>query len=430
VDRYAEFHWGVATRGLVCGNFDAMSALKGPCRSMPRPRIAVVSPFIDKRHGTERSVAECIQRLSSEYEIHVYSHRVEDVDLEKITWHRIPALPGPHLLGFTWWFLANHLWRWWDRRFRGLTPEIIFSPGINCLDANAIQVHIVFAERREQMRDQLLFLRSPWNTWHEILHRRIYYSLISFLERRIYPRPGVSLVVVSRKTADDLSRFYGRTSNVQVAYHGLDLERFQPARRAALRDGARRQLSLSNGDFAVLLIGNDWKCKGLACLLNAVGHLGDSNLTILVVGRDNPAPFQDAIQAHGLTDRVRFLPPRPDVEFYYAVADAYASPTLEDSFGLPPAEAMACGLPVITSRAAGVSELIHSGQDGFVLEQPSDFLGLARILQKLVKDPQLRDEIAEKAVTTARKLTWENTAAHIRASWEQARTERAPDPAK
>ena len=81
---------------------------------MPRPRIAVVSPFIDKRHGTERRVAECVQRLAGEYEIHVYSNRVEDVDLDKITWHRIPALPGPHLFGYLWWFLANHLWRWRD----------------------------------------------------------------------------------------------------------------------------------------------------------------------------------------------------------------------------------------------------------------------------------------------------------------------------
>jgi UDP-glucose:(heptosyl)LPS alpha-1,3-glucosyltransferase len=397
---------------------------------MPKPRVAIVSPFIDKRHGTERSVAECIERLSGEYEIHVYSHRVEDLDLDTITWHRIPALPGPHLLGYSWWFLANHLWRWWDRRFRGLIPALVFSPGINCLDADVIQVHVVFAQLREHMREQLLFQRSPWNTWHEILHRRIYYSLISSLERRIYPRPGIPLIAVSYKTAGDLSRFYGRTSNVQVAYHGLDLERFGPARRAALRDGARKQFSLSPGDFALLLIGNDWKSKGLPCLINAVGHLGDSNLTILVVGRDNPAPFQDAIRAHGLMDRVRFLPPRPDVEFYYAAADVYASPTLEDSFGLPPAEAMACGLPVVTSRAAGVSELIHSGEDGFILEQPSDYLGLAKILQQLVKDPQLRGRIAEKAVITANKLTWENTAAHIRAAWEQARVERASRPKK
>jgi glycosyltransferase involved in cell wall biosynthesis len=392
---------------------------------MARSRIAVVSPFIDKRHGTERSVAECLQRLSSEYEIHVYSQRVEDLDLDTITWHRIPACPGPHLLGFSWWFLANHFWRWRDRKFHGLVPKIVFSPGINCLDADVIHVHVVFAQLQEHMREQLMFQRSPWNTWHEILHRRIYYSLISFLERRIYPQPLVPLVVVSHKTAADLARFYGRTSNVDVAYHGIDLQRFNPLRRAALREDARQQLSLSAGNFAVLLIGNDWKSKGLPCLINAVGHLGEPNVAVLVVGRDNPAPFQDAIREHGLMGRVRFLPPRPDVEFYYAAADTYASPTLEDSFGLPPAEAMACGLTVVTSRAAGVSELIHTGEDGFVLEDPSDFLSLSEILQQLLNDPQLRGRIGERAVATASQLTWENTATHIRAAWEQARKGRA-----
>ena len=392
---------------------------------MPRPRIAVVSPFLDKRHGTERSVAECLQRLSSEYEIHVYSQRVEDLDLHTITWHRIPALPGPHILGFSWWFLANHFWRWRDRKFHGLVPEIVFSPGINCLDADVIHVHVVFAQLREHMKEQLLFQRSPWNTWHEILHRRIYYSLISLLERRVYPQPDVPLVVVSHKTAADLARLYGRTSNVDVAYHGIDLQRFDPRRRAALREDARQLLSLSADNFAVLLIGNDWKSKGLPCLINAVGRLGDPNVVVLVVGRDNPAPFQNAIREHGLMGRVRFLPPRPDVEFYYAAADAYASPTLEDSFGLPPAEAMACGLPVITSRAAGVSELIHTGEDGFVLEDPSDFVSLSTILGQLLNDPVLRGRIAERAVATASQLTWENTAARIRAAWEEARRERS-----
>jgi UDP-glucose:(heptosyl)LPS alpha-1,3-glucosyltransferase len=288
-----------------------------------------------------------------------------------------------------------------------------------------IHVHVVFAQLQEHMREQLMFQRSPWNTWHEILHRRIYYSLISFLERQIYPRPRVPLVVVSHKTAADLVRFYGRTSDVDVAYHGIDLRRFDPLRRAALREDARQQLSLSAENFAVLLIGNDWKSKGLPCLINAVGHLGDPTVAILVVGRDNPAPFQNAIREHGLMGRVRFLPPRTDVEFYYAAADTYASPTLEDSFGLPPAEAMACGLPVVTSRAAGVSELIHTGEDGFVLEDPLDFLSLSKILQQLLNDAALRGRIAKQAVATASQLTWENTTAHIRAAWEEARRERA-----
>jgi len=120
------------------GRGDQARRFLGPRRPMSKPRIAVVSPFIDKRHGTERAVAECVQRLAGDYDIHVYSTRVEDLNFETITWHRIPALPGPHLFGYLWWFMANHLWRWWDQRIRGFKPAVVFSPGINCLDADVI----------------------------------------------------------------------------------------------------------------------------------------------------------------------------------------------------------------------------------------------------------------------------------------------------
>ena len=78
----------------------------------PKLSIAVVSPFLDKRHGTEMCVAEQLERLACEYEIHLYSARVEDVDLTRIRWHRIPTLPGPHLAGYLWWFAANQVVRW------------------------------------------------------------------------------------------------------------------------------------------------------------------------------------------------------------------------------------------------------------------------------------------------------------------------------
>ena len=59
-----------------------------------KPRLAVVSPFLDKRHGTERRVVEWVSRLADAFEIHVYSQRVDDLNLSKITWHRIPKLRG------------------------------------------------------------------------------------------------------------------------------------------------------------------------------------------------------------------------------------------------------------------------------------------------------------------------------------------------
>ena len=71
-------------------------------RIMTQHRIAVVSPFIDKRHGTERPMVECLSRLAADYEFHIYSNRVEDVDLDRIVWHRIPLSPAlicSHIFG-------------------------------------------------------------------------------------------------------------------------------------------------------------------------------------------------------------------------------------------------------------------------------------------------------------------------------------------
>ena len=116
-----------------------------------RPRLVVLSPFLDKQHGTERCVAEQIEHLSSVYEIHLYSSRVEDVDLSGITWHRVSALPGPHLFGYIWWLCANRFQRWRDAKFRGIAPDIIYSPGVNCLDADVVSIHVLFSKVREQI---------------------------------------------------------------------------------------------------------------------------------------------------------------------------------------------------------------------------------------------------------------------------------------
>jgi glycosyltransferase involved in cell wall biosynthesis len=388
---------------------------------MPPPRIAVVSPFIDKLHGTERNVAECIQRLAGEYEIHVYSNRVEDVDLSRITWHRIPALSGPHLFAFLWWFVANHLWRWSDRWLRGLAPDVLYSPGINCLDADAITVHVVFARLLENVRAELRFSRNPARTWPRVIHRRLYYRLVQFLERLVYRRPNQSLGAVSQKVAKDLADYYGRTEKVRVVYTGLDLSWFNPVRRAALRSEARAKLGLAENNFALLLIGNGWKNKGLPSVLDAAGILQDPRLVLLVAGEDDASPYQAAIQHHHLTGRVHFLPTRRDVDFFYAAADAYVGPSLEDSFGQPPAEAMACGLPVIVSRNAGCAEIISHGEDGLVLEDPRDVQTLAAWIRRLIDDSEFRRGLAENAARTAQKLTWEINAAAMKALFEQAR---------
>lgn len=380
-----------------------------------RPRLVVLSPFLDKRHGTERCVAEQIERLADAYDIHLYSSRVEDVDLSRITWHRVSAFPGPHLFGYIWWLFANRFQRWRDAKFRDVAPDAIYSPGVNCLDADVVSVHVLFSKVREQLSTS----RDRVTSWPLRLHRRIYYRLIEFLEARVYGRENIYLAAVSEKTAQDIRARFGPKKHLSVIYHGVDCAKFNPQRRMDIRRAARNDLGVPEDSFTILFIGNDWRNRGLPCLLEAVSILQNRRLRVLVVGTDSTSSYKEMVERLGLTDRVQFLPPRNDVEFYYSAADAYAGPSLEDTFSLPPAEAMACGLPVITTRATGVSEIIHHGEDGLVLEDPTDAKTLSEWLARLVTDTVWRNQLGEAASKTAARHTWDQNGAALQQVIEQ-----------
>lgn len=386
-------------------------------------RIAVVSPFLDRRHGTERCIVEQIERIArqSGCEVHIYSQRVEDLAVApfspgaspaapgSLVWHKVSAIPGPHLLQFGWWFLANRFQRWFDARFRSLRFDLVFSPGINCLDADAVAVHIVFHEFHRLTREEWRFRSVPFRDWPRLIHRRLYYRLIRRLEKRVYSAPRVRLAAVSRLTASELTRHFGRT-DVTVIPNAVDTAVFHPAARAARRAAARRAFALGQDDVLLLLLGNDWKKKGLSCLLDSLAACRDLPLRLLVAGRDDPSPYRPLLERLRLQDRVRFAASSPDVLQFYAAADAYVGPSLHDSFALPPAEAMACGLPVITSSQNGGAEMIADGEDGFVLRDPHDSAALAALLRRLCEQPELRRRIGESAARTAQQYTWEKNA--------------------
>lgn len=380
---------------------------------LPKTSIAVVSPFLDKRHGTERCVAEQVERLARDYEVHVYSNRVEDINLSRIAWHRVPALPGPHLFAYCWWFIANHLWRSWDRIARGRKFALTYTPGINCLNADVISIHIIFAEFRLRVRDSLRLTANPLRAWPQLVHRRIYYRLMATLEGVIYGEGNSMLTVVSSQAGRHLDRYGRNPSQFAVIPHGIDPEKFCVDRRQKLRASARAELGISESDFCLLLVGNDWKNKGLPCLLEGLGRLANPYVELLVVGQDVAEPYRSALRRLRLEDRVRFLPLRRDVEFYYAAADLYVGPSLEDAFGMPPLEAMACGVPSIVSSQAGVSEVITEGVDGFILADPHDSRRLAQLIELVYNNNDLREKMGEAAAKTAQKYTWDKNAAQL-----------------
>lgn len=247
-----------------------------------------------------------------------------------------------------------------------------------------------------------------------MIHRMLYYKLIMFLERIIYQHPRTRLVAVSGLVASQLKSYF-RREDVAVIPNAVDTSRFTPAARIGQRNSFRQSLSYAEGVFVLLLIGNDWKKKGLNTLLKAVSLLKDLPLRVLVVGSDDASIYGNLLDQLGLRDRVRFEKPSADVLSFYAAADLYAGPSLEDAFNLPILEAMACGLPVIASSNAGASEMIRDGETGFVLRDPKDHLQLANLIQRIFTDQGLRREMGEAASRQVlENCNWEDNASKTR----------------
>ena len=170
----------------------------------------------------------------------------------------------------------------------------------------------------------------------------------------------------------------------------------------------RRFFNYSDEDFVLLLIGNDLRNKGLDHLLQAVTLLSDLPLRLLVVSGDDPRIYQPWADKLSCQGKVRFASPSADVLAFFATADAYVGPSLEDAFGLPIVEAMACGLPVIASVHAGASELIRHGETGLLLSNPRDTSELAQLIRKIYADGSLRRRLGLAAAQhVQRNCSWD-----------------------
>ena len=401
-------------------------------------RLAVVTPFLDRQHGTELCIVEQIERFAPQqrWSIEVYSQAVSQVSgvrcasevaqesSASIVWHKVSAIPGPHLLKYLWWFIANHWRRWRDYRSGGVRPDLVYSPGINCLDADVIVVHIVFEEFYRRIKPELALRGLPLKNWPRTIHRRLYYKIIIFLERRIYRDPAVRLVTVSQLLARHLETHFQRT-DVTVIPNAVDTLRFTPESRWAKREASRHSLAYAENDFVLLLIGNDWKNKGLGALLRACALLTDLPVRLLVVGSDDPSLFRPLIEELDIRDRIRFEAPSNDVLSFYGAADLYVGPSLEDSFGLPILESMACGLPVIASAQAGASELIRDGETGFILRDPQGHAQLARLIRQIYENQTLYLAVGEAASRyVLANCSWDENAGKTKEFLENALQQR------
>jgi UDP-glucose:(heptosyl)LPS alpha-1,3-glucosyltransferase len=239
-----------------------------------------------------------------------------------------------------------------------------------------------------------------------------YHQVQMLTERQAFRAPGLKRVIaVSNFVRDDLIREFNLAPEKTVTiYNGVDLDRFRPGADRPERSAVRQKFAVPASARVVAFVGNGFARKGLGFLIEA-WPLVAGGAFLLVAGADRQTD-KFARQANGLNigARVVFTGPQPNVEAIFHAADAFAMPSLFEPFGNVVMEAMACGLPAMTSAFSGVAEIIPPSMRGFRVENPNDVGELALRLGALFDAPP---NLGREARAAAEKYTWSRYAREL-----------------
>jgi len=193
------------------------------------------------------------------------------------------------------------------------------------------------------------------------------------LEEALLANRGAGRVIVnSQMVKAEIVELYGYPADkIDLVRNGVPLGQFSFDRK--LREEPRDQLKLKPDEITLLFAGSGWERKGLRFAIAAMALCDNRKMRLLVAGRGN--------QRYYKSKHVQFLGEVPDPVRIYSAADIFILPTIYDPFSNACLEALACGLPVITTRSNGFSEIIENGVHGSTVDLANNVTGLRDAIQ-------------------------------------------------
>jgi UDP-glucose:(heptosyl)LPS alpha-1,3-glucosyltransferase len=358
-------------------------------REMRPLKIAILlDKFLPSRGGERYFSFLCAELAKRGHEVHVFATETERTAGLPYLIHKIPVWKYPR------WLRTLSLWRAGGRAVTGRHFDIVHGVA-QCRGITVLNPH--GGVERAYLRQEFASIGNPLYYTYKLLRR--YLSIRHYLEihlqNRLYARGGVRRVIaISAMIKRDIMDYYAYPADrISVVFNSVDLDRFHPRMREVYRAQKRTGLGIGEDVILLLFAGNNFRLKGLETLLKTLalltGQFPNHDFRLLVAGRGRPRRYQRLMNKLDISDRVTFAGPLSSMEQYYAAADIYVHPTFYDSCSLTVLEALAAGLPVITTRFNGAAQVIASQEGGKVIDDPADSHELAAAIALYV-DPEKR----------------------------------------
>ncbi len=350
--------------------------------------------YLPTKGGGEGYLANFANQLVERgHEVHIYASKWESNN-NRLHYHTVPSIRYPKFLKDVTFVINSY------NSMANNDYDIVHVVG-RALGMNVFNPHC--GVEKSWLKQDLLSVRCPYLRRLKRIIRFFSFrqNYILWLDRKQYTCKKVSrIIAISDMIKSDIIKYHNiDPEKIDVVYNGVDLHRFNPDNRSRYRMAIRKKLSLGE-EFVVLYISNNFRLKGLYTLIMALGELKRSGkeFKALIVGRGREASYRKLAKKMNCQEDLIFLGHVGEIEKYYAASDIYVHPTFYDSCSLVVTEAMASGVPVITTIHDGASGIIEDGRDGFVMRNPRDHRILAEKITLFYND-----EFRQKSSIAARK---------------------------
>ena len=350
--------------------------------------------YLPTKGGGEGYLANFANQLAERgHEVHIYASKWESNN-NNMHYHTIPSIRFPKFLKDIL-FVINSL-----REMAKYDFDIVHVVG-RALGMNVFNPHC--GVEKAWLKQNFLSISCPVS---RVLKQIVGFlsfrqNFILWLDKKQYTGKGVSrIIAISDMIKNDIIKYHNiEPERIDVIYNGVDLKRFNSDNKNRYRNAMREKLSLGE-ELVLLYISNNFRLKGLLTLVKSLGELKKSgkDFKALIIGRGNKTPYRKLAKKLGVLSNLIFLGHVGEIEKYYAASDLYVHPTFYDSCSLVVTEALASGLPVITTVYDGASGIIEDGKDGFVMKDPNNHRALAEKITLFFDD-----EFRQKASIAARK---------------------------